>query len=383
MGWAHRDRVLAALNHEEPDRVPMDLGGAEFTSITYPAYENLKRHLGLSHETRIMSVIHSVVHPDEDVLGRFDIDTRCLLPGDYEGGVQKWVDENCYIDIFGVTWKRSVGTDDIHFLHVDGPFTDIEPDIDAIENFEWPDPDNPGLVKGLGERIAEIKALGDYAICLYLPGGVIHRGYAMRGFETFLKDLYKNPEFVGRMMEKLADYWVGVAEKVIEAAGPENIDVVYFGEDLGTQNGAMFDPQAIYARYLKPHHRRMVETVKADTNAKVCFHCCGAAYFFVDQLIEIGVDALNPVQVTAKNMEPERLKDEFGGRMSFWGGINTQRIMPYGTTDEVRRETRRIIDILGKDGGYILNTVHNIQPEVPPENVVAMYDEGCNYAYRK
>ena len=136
MGWTHRERILAALNHEEADRVPMDLGGAEFTSVTFPAYENLKRHLGLSHETRIMSIIHSVVHPDEDVLHRFDIDTRCLLPGDYEGGIQTWVDENCYIDIFGVTWKRSVGTDDIHFIHVDGPFTDTKPSIDAIENFE-------------------------------------------------------------------------------------------------------------------------------------------------------------------------------------------------------------------------------------------------------
>lgn len=146
----------------------------------------------------------------------------------------------------------------------------------------------------------------------------------------------------------------------------------------------MFDPEGIYAKYLKPRHRRMVETVKGLTNdrAKVCFHCCGSAYHFIPHLIEIGVDALNPVQVTAKNMEPELLKETFGDKLTFWGGINTQRILPFGTADEVAAETRHIIDVLGKGGGYILNSVHNIQAEVPPENIVAMFETGVHHAYR-
>jgi uroporphyrinogen decarboxylase len=172
---------------------------------------------------------------------------------------------------------------------------------------------------------------------------------------------------------------------VIEAAGPENVDIVYFGEDLGTQDGCMFDPETIYPRYLKPRHRRMVESVKSLTKgkAKVCFHCCGSAYHFIDHLIDIGVDALNPVQVTARNMEPERLKAEFGERICFWGGINTQRILPFGTAEEVAAETRRIIDVLGRGGGYILNSVHNIQAEVPPENIVAMFATGRDHSYAK
>lgn len=385
MSWTHRDRVLAALNHEEPDRVPMDLGGAEFTSITVPAYDRLKAYLGLELDTKMMSIIHSVVHPDEEVLQMFDIDTRNVQPGGYEGGFQEWVDDNTYIDIFNVKWQRTVGTDDIHFLHTDGPFHGIKPDIDAIEAFDWPDPDNPGLVKGVRERIEQIRntGSGDYAVCLYLPGGVIHRGYAMRGFEAYLKDLYKNREFLCRMIDKLCDFWCGVAENLIRAAGPENIDVVYFGEDLGTQNGCMFDPDGTYAQILKPRHRRMVETVKSAADVKVCYHCCGSAYYFIEHLIDIGVDALNPVQVTARDMDPQLLKDDFGGRMSFWGGINTQRILPFGTPDEVRAETRRIIDILGAGGGYVLNSVHNIQPEVPAENIVAMYEEGRRHSYRK
>jgi uroporphyrinogen decarboxylase len=145
----------------------------------------------------------------------------------------------------------------------------------------------------------------------------------------------------------------------------------------------MFDPDGVYANLIKPRHRRMVEAVKANSEAKVVFHSCGSAYQFIDHLIDIGVDALNPVQVTARNMEPERLKGEFGDRITFWGGINTQRILPFGTPEEVAAETRHIIDVLGRGGGYVLNSVHNIQPEVPPENIVAMLDTGRTYHYAK
>jgi len=383
MTWTHRDRILAALNHEEPDRVPIDFGGAEFTTITLAGYERLKKHLGITTPTDAMSIIHSVAHPAEEILERFGVDTRNVQPGPYEGGSDHWIDDNSYVDIFGVLWKRTEKDVDQHFLHKDGPFYEGKLTVEAVDAHDWPDGRNPGLAKGVKERVDEIKAKGDHAICLYLPGGVIHRGYAMRGFEAYLKDLYKRPEALQRLMDKLCDFWCDTAETVIAAAGQENVDIIYFGEDLGTQDGCMFDPEAIYSRYLKPRHRRMVETVKGLTNgrAKVCFHCCGSAYHFIPHLIEIGVDALNPVQVTAKDMQPERLKAEFGDKLTFWGGINTQRILPFGTPEEVAAETRRIIDVLGKGGGYILNSVHNIQAEVPPENIVAMFETGVKHAY--
>jgi len=383
MSWTPRERVLAALAHEEADRVPIDLGGAEFTSIIYPAYEKLKAHLGMDHETKIMSRLHSVVHPHEDILRMFGVDTRNVFPGSYEGGHQVNIDDNCFIDLFNVTWKRTVDTDDCHFLHVDGPFYNMKPTVEDVEAFDWPDPDNPGIVRGLKERVDEIKALGDYFVCLYLPGGFIHRGYAMRGFEDYLKDIYKNREFLISLIDHLTDFWVRVAQNAITAVGPENVDGVFFGEDLGTQGGCMFDPDTIYANLFKPRHARMVEAVKSMGDIKVCYHCCGSAYHFIDHLIDIGVDALNPVQVTAKDMEPERLKADFGDRITFWGGINTQKILPFGTPQEVRTEVHRIIDILGRGGGYILNAVHNIQPEVPPENIVAMFEAGLDHPYKK
>ncbi len=386
MGWTHRDRILAALNHEEADRVPIDLGGAEFSTMTVPAYKNLQTYLGMHHEPKMLSIIHSVVHPDEEVLKRFDVDTRIVQPGGLDGSPhEKWLDDNTYVDIFGVRWERTVGSEANHFLHQDGPFYDGKLSIDAIDAFEWPEGNNPGLSRGVAERVAEIKVMDEeYAIMLYLPGGIIHRGYAMRSFEKYLKDLYKNKEALQRLMTRLCDYWVDTAKQMIEAAGPENIDNVFFGEDLSTQEGCMFDPEGIYATYIKPHHRRMVETVKSyRRDMKVVFHCCGSAYSFIPHLIDIGVDGLNPVQVTAKNMEPERLKEEFGDKICFWGGINSQSVLPFGTPEEVRKETRRIISILGEGGGYVLNSVHNIQPEVPPENVVAMFEEGMKHRYAK
>jgi uroporphyrinogen decarboxylase len=374
------------LNHEEADRVPIDLGGAEFSTMTVPAYKNLQTYLGMHHEPKMLSIIHSVVHPDEEVLKRFDVDTRIVQPGGLDGSPhEKWLDDNTYVDIFGVRWERTVGSEANHFLHQDGPFYDGKLSIDAIDAFEWPEGNNPGLSRGVAERVAEIKAMDEeYAIMLYLPGGIIHRGYAMRSFEKYLKDLYKNKEALQRLMTRLCDYWVDTAKQMIEAAGPENIDNVFFGEDLSTQEGCMFDPEGIYATYIKPHHRRMVETVKSyRRDMKVVFHCCGSAYSFIPHLIDIGVDGLNPVQVTAKNMEPERLKEEFGDKICFWGGINSQSVLPFGTPEEVRKETRRIISILGEGGGYVLNSVHNIQPEVPPENVVAMFEEGMKHRYAK
>ena len=143
----------------------------------------------------------------------------------------------------------------------------------------------------------------------------------------------------------------------------------------------MFDPEGIYERLIKPHHRRMAETVLSNSKAKICFHCCGSAYHFIDHLIDIGVTALNPVQVSAANMQPERLKAEFGNRLAFWGGIDSQQVLPNGSPAEVAAETRRIIEVLGEGGGYVLNSVHNLQPEVPPENIVAMFDAGREHRY--
>ena len=381
MSWTHRERVLAAINHEEPDRVPIDLAGAGATGITIDAYDRLKANLGFEHETVLMSKLNQLALPDDSVLERFDVDTRPVMARGRRGGSGRWVDELTYIDHFGVTFEGTTGTADKHFLYKNGPLHGGKLTEDRIDALDWPDPDDPSMVSGIKARVARYKAAGDFCLVLNVPDQVIHRAYSLRGMEAFLKDLFKAPEAACHLMDRLVDYNIRASENMIREAGPENIDVIFFGEDLGTQNGCMFDPDAIYGRLIKPRHERVIQTLKALTGAKSLFHCCGSAYLFIDHLIDIGVDILNPVQVAAKNMEPERLKAEFGDRMAFWGGIDSQQVLPYGTPEEVRAETHRIIDVLGAGGGYVLNSVHNIQPEVPPENVVAMFDTGMAHRY--
>lgn len=370
----HRERVLAALNHEETDRVPIDFGGTFTTTIYYSAYERLKQHLNLDHETKIYSKLRRLAVPHETMLERFDIDTRLLGLGAYEGD-QHEIDEDTYFDEWGTTWKKA---QDGHYLYVDGPFFDQKkPDLEALETGNWPDPDNPGYYRGLRERAEKLRAT-ECAVILNMPIGVVHQGQFLRGFADWLKDLYKNRGFSEKMMDVIADRWIAVAENALQTVG-DNVDIVFLGDDLASQLAPLFNPE-IYREIIKPRHARMIEAVKSRADVKVLYHSCGAVSPLIDDLIDIGVDAINPVQVTASDMEPETLKERFGERITFWGGINSQETLPFGSPEEVRAETRRVIDILGQDGGLVLNSVHNIQDDVPAENIVAMFDEARNYA---
>ncbi len=367
----HRKRVLDSLNHKETDRVPIDFGGTYTTAIFYAVYERLKTELKLAgSETQIYSKTRRLAIPDEAVLQRFDVDTRFVGLGAYDGD-QREIDEDTYLDEWGTTWKKA---QDGHYLYVDGPFFDLKkPDPERLETGNWPDPDNPGYYKGLRER-AETQHATGAAVILNMPIGIIHQGQFLRGFGDWLKDLYKNRAFTEKMMDMIAEHWIAVAENALDICG-DIVDIVFFGDDLAGQLAPLFDP-AIYRELLKPRHARMIDAVKRKADVKVLYHSCGAVSQLVDDLIDIGVDALNPVQVAAGDMEPASLKRRFGDRIAFWGGIDTQRILPFGSVDEVAAEVGRVIDILGDGGGFVLNSVHNIQDDIPVANIIAMFDAG-------
>lgn len=366
-----RQRVLDALNHKETDRVPIDFGGTYTTTCFYAAYERLKEELGIEGlETQIYSKTRRLAIPDEAVLRRFDVDTRFVGLSPYDGD-QKEIDEDTYLDEWGTTWKKA---DDGHYLYVDGPFFgQKKPDPASLEAGDWPDPDNSGYYRGLRERAEKQRATGA-AVILNMPIGVIHQGQFLRGFGDWLKDLYKNRAFAERTFDMVAERWIAVAENALDICG-DNIDIVFFGDDLAGQSAPLFDP-AIYRELIKPRHARMIEAVKRKADVKVLYHSCGAVSQLVDDLIDIGVDALNPVQVAAGDMEPVSLKRRFGDRIAFWGGIDTQHVLPFGSADEVAAEVGRVIDILGEGGGFVLNSVHNIQNDIPVANIIAMFDAG-------
>jgi uroporphyrinogen decarboxylase len=193
----------------------------------------------------------------------------------------------------------------------------------------------------------------------------------MRGWAEWLEDLLVNPAFGEGLFDRTVDFFVAVAQRALEETA-EFIDIAWFGDDVGSQRGLLVRPE-LYRRVIKPRHRRIVETIKRY-GKKAAYHSCGSVYAILPDLVEIGVDVLNPVQVAAAHMDTARLKREFGRELSFWGAIDTQRVLSRGTPAEVREEVRRRIRDLSADGGYILCAVHNIQAEVPPENIVAMYE---------
>lgn len=367
----HRERVLAAVDHQETDRTPIDFSGTLATTIVPSTYESLKRHLGETHETTIGWKRQQLVLPAESILRRFDVDTRPLKLGDYDGGKARVLSTHKMIDNWGTTWSKEVGG---HYLNVDGPFYKTEADPALIEAYDWPDHDNPGLYQGLKQQAEDLHHGTNYAVILDLGIGIVTRAQFVRGFMEFLMDMTFQPEFAKSLLEKLGQIWIRIARHALQQVG-HLVDVVFWGDDYGMQQAPMFRPQH-FTDLVKPVNQRMVTTVKELSDARVLLHSCGSIAPMIPDMIDTGIDALNPVQVSADNMDPAKLKAEFGDRLAFWGGIDTQDVLPFRTPAEVSKNVRFIIKTLGKGGGYVLSTVHNIQDQVPPENIVAMF-EAC------
>ena len=367
----HRERVLAAVDRQETDRPPIDFGGTLATTIVPSTYEELKHYLGETRTTTIGWKRQQLVLPDETILKRFDVDTRPLKLGDYETGKAIVLSENRMMDHWGTTWSKEAGG---HYLNVDGPFYQTEADPALIDAYDWPNPDDLGLYRGLKKKAEDLHNGTDYAVILDLGIGIVTRAQFVRGFMEFLMDMTLQPEFAQALLSKLGQIWIRIARNALQEVG-HLVDVVFWGDDYGMQQAPMFRPQH-FTDLVKPVNQRMVTTVKELSHARVLLHSCGSVAPMIPDMIDTGIDALNPVQVSADNMDPAKLKADFGDRLAFWGGIDTQDVLPFRTSTEVGEYVRFIIKTLGRGGGYVLSTVHNIQEQVPPENIVAMF-EAC------
>ena len=372
----HRERVLTALKHAEPDRIPLDLGSTGATTITVKAYERLRAHLGLAAESPpvLWSLRSTTVIPDEAILRRFDIDARPLLLGSPLGRPDRRLSDDMFLDEWGVIWTRHGAT---HFINSDGPFYRLaDPTVHDLEKHNWPEPLDPGRFAGLRERARKLHEETDYAVVLNLTNGPVHQCQYLRGYGEWLEDLLLRPVFAEALMDRIVDILTQIANRALEEAGVY-VDLVTFGDDIATQNATLFRPD-LYRRMVKPRHKALADVIHRH-GKPILFHSCGSVYALVRDLIDIGVDALNPVQVSAAEMATDRLKREYGSELAFWGAIDTHQVLPRGTPAQVQDEVKRRVRDLGASGGYILCAVHNLQPEVPPENVVAMYQAGLEY----
>jgi uroporphyrinogen decarboxylase len=371
-----RERVLAALARKEPDRVPLDLGGTTASTLTLGACRKLHRLLGVAgeHQPEFVSYRAATVLPHDDVFERFSLDVRLVVIGTPCATPERPQPNGEIVDSWGVVWTKP---GDGHYIPTRGPLQHLDdPGPADLARIAWPDPNDPGWLSGLRERAASQRAKGNPAVVLGLPVGPVHLGQFLRGFGGWLEDVASRPAFVEALMERILEPWILVATRALREAG-DLVDVVMFSDDICTQRGPLVRPEA-YRQLIKPVHQRMIGSMKRF-GKPVLYHCCGSTVSLLPDFIECGADAINPVQVAAAGMDTRELKRRFGRDIAFWGAIDTQRVLPLGTVAEVRDEVRRRIDDLAPGGGYIMSAVHNVQDDVPPENVVAMLEAGREF----
>ncbi len=366
-----RERVLAALNHQEPDRVPVDLGQAVGDGITLTAYGNLLQHLRIDETIQVKDKRGQTARVSEAVLQRLRVDVRGIGLSGPENWKDVWLDDRTYQDEWGVV--RTMPPGSFYYDLIKAPFAEAD-SVAALDRHRWPDPHDPGRTRGLREKARQLHRDTQYAVILDVNCSFFLRCCELRGWENFYIDLVANTEFAEALMDRFLAFRLTVAERALQEAGG-NFDIVMVtSDDLGANDRPLISP-AIYRSLIKPRQKRTFDFIKARTGAKLYYHTDGAISPFLPDFVELGVDVLNPVQVSAAGMgDTKKLKQEFGDTLTFWGAIDTHRVLPYGSPETVREEVRRRIADLGPGGGYVVCPVHNIQPEVPPANVIAMYD---------
>ena len=372
MAFTHKERVLAALFHRQPDRVPIDLGGSAETSIVVEGYEKLKGHFNIRSDTRLSHRMMRTAAIDEAILQALDIDTRAVFPGDLKE--TRDLGPDCYRSAWGVERVRPPHS--FYFDQRKSPLSG-EISISDIVRYPWPDPDHPGIIRGLRDRMTRVREHTDCAVVLTIPSPFIQHSQSLRGFQDWYMDLVLRPDRAEALFDAVLEVTLRMTENILKAAG-DLADVVMTADDIGGQQGLLFSYDH-YLRFIKPRHKKFFQLVRDLTPAKILLHCCGSIARILDDLIELGVDAVNPVQTSAAGMDPVQLKKTGGDRMSFWGGIDTQQTLPFGSVEDVKRMVEQRIEELGEGGGYVLCAVHNIQPDVPLENILAMYRHAREY----
>ncbi len=379
-----RERVLASLNHTEPDMVPLDLGGNQ-SGLHIVAYRRLLEFLKIDDpHICYLDFLQQAAKPCEELLERFDIDIRWIRPSssilpetftpEVEGRFQGVYDQ------FGVFWGNSADKPLDEILCYDPvmhPLAEMKT-VQEIKEYDWPDGKDRTKLKGLREEAKKLRETTDYAIGTPPIGCIYEYTTFLFGFKNALRHMQRNPELIVSAMEELERYWADYATAFLDEVkfGDEHyVDVVSNNGDLAQQAGPIMSPKRIYEPLIKPIEKRFAQTLHRLADIKINYHSCGSVSQFIPHFSEMGYDAVNPVQIGACDMEPCSLKARFGRMITFWGGLcDTQRTLPFGSPEEIRKEVRHNIACLKPGGGYIASNIHNITAEVPPENIVAMFD---------
>jgi len=371
-----RERVEMALNHQEADRVPIDLGGTAMSSMHIETYKKVLDYFGIEERIEFVDQFQRSVRISKEVNDKFHGDTWLVCP--------KWkpwkeICKDHFIDEWGIKYYDS--PDSLYWHMEEHPLAGAT--VETLEDYAWPDPNDPQRMEGLEKEVKRVYEDTDYAIVFGgfgFKGDLFDMPCRLRGHMNFYMDLLTNKDFINALLGKFVKYWSALAEATLKPIG-KYISAVSFNDDVGSQSGPLIAP-ATYRELIKPRQKEFYAKVKeCAPKAKLVLHSCGSVYQFIPDFIEIGIDALNPIQLTAKDMsDTDRLKREFGDRLTFWGGgCDTQRILPKGSKSEIREEVKRRIKDLAPGGGFVFTPVHNIQPDVSPENICTLYDAAYEF----
>jgi uroporphyrinogen decarboxylase len=400
-----RERVLAALNHQQPDQVPIDFGGHRSSGISAIAYPRLRAALGLPpRPVRVYDLIQQLAIIDEDVLERFGVDTIEMGRG-FALKDQDWQDWTlpdgtpCQVPAWDPPQRepgrwvirsksgRVLGEmpdGALYFDQISWPFQeqdDLDQVAKALEECMWtavqapPGPLGAGAQgdQALVEGARALRARSDRAIIGLFGGNLLEIGQMLYRNDQFLLLLAAEPQRVHQFLDRLLAIHLPKLERFLRLVGPF-IDIILFGDDLGMQRGPQISPQ-MYREFFKPRHARLFRRAKELANVKVMLHSCGSLRALLPDLIEAGVDTVNPVQISCAGMAARELKKDFGQRITFWGGgCDTHRVLSFGSPEEVRRHVREQVALLNPGGGFVFQQVHNILANVPPQNIIAMFD---------
>ena len=366
-----KERFLTAVNHQVPDRVPLDLGGW-VTTISEVTYNKLLGLLGVDRRREVFDWLRQTVDPEDDILRRLGVDTRYV----HIGNPHSWTfapvqtEQGLYVtDQWGCGFLKTPSS--LYYNLIDSPLSGG--DISSLDSYPWPDPKDAGYLDGVADRAGKLAAENEYAVIGDFAWETWYeRAWKLRGMQQFYMDMLIDKEFIHALLDKTLSLHLEFLDNMLSACG-EHIDVVIQGGDLAGQQTTLMSPDA-YREFIKPRQAKAIELIRSKTKAKIFWHCCGAVSSLIPDFIDIGIDILNPVQVRAHGMDAAVLKKKYGDKIVFWGGIDSQQVMPAGSPSDVEAEVRSLLRSMAEDGGLVVCSVHNIQADVPTENVVALYD---------
>ena len=391
MSYTSHGRLLAALEHREPDRVPFDLGGTLVSGVNIRALAKLRKHLALPGDAVVLDRVTQMAETGEDVRARLRVDVKSVRPCPpsrrgpaRDVGLQDGHDR--LIDEFGIGWQMPIQGGHYYDLYL-SPLAAAETARD-IENYPWPDPLDAARFEGFRQRADQVVYQEKRGfVAERMSSGMWEHAMWLRGYERFFTDMALNPKLVHALMSKELELKMTYWGRVVEILAGHTI-VISEADDLGRQNGLLVSLD-MYKRLIWPYHKRLFEFIKGqakgDTKVYIFFHNDGAIYETLPLLVEAGVDIINPWQVSCRGMDgTARFKREWGKDLTVWGGsCDTQRVLPFGTPQEVRDETRRRIDDLAPGGGFVFAPIHVIQGGVPPENIMAWWETLQEYGAYK